>query len=347
MSGPGLTVGAVDDDFAPQWDEYVAGAPDAATYHGYGWRHVIREAFGRETHYLAAREGGRVCGVLPLARLRSRLFGDFLVSLPYFNYGGVIAESHDIELELLETACELGRKLGVSHIEFRHRSQRFADRPARTDKVTMILDLPASSDALWQSLGTKVRAQVKRPQRAGATSESGGAELVADFYAVFAENMRDLGTPVYGRNFFTTMFARFPADFRVFVVRLEGRPVAAAVVVCHRGTLEIPWASSLRSANPLGVNMLLYWSILEYAFGRRLGTVDFGRCTRDSGPYRYKQQWGARPVPLYWHYWLRDGGELPRLNHSNPKYEAAIQAWRRLPLSVANRLGPLLVRNLP
>ena len=335
------------DDTAAEWDGFVAAAPGASLYHRYRWREIVREVFGRETHYLAARVGGRIAGVLPLVRLKSFLFGDFLVSMPYFNYGGIVAESEAVSGRLLEQCGALAHSLGVLHAKLRHRTPAFPALPCRTDKVTMLLDLPADSQVLWQSSGSKVRAQVKRPQREGATCEHGGAEHLADFYAVFAENMRDLGTPVYPRHFFSAILAAFPDAARLFVVRHAGAPVAAAFVIGDGRTLEIPWASSLRRANAIGVNMLLYWNILEYACKSGYGVFDFGRSTEGSGPYHFKKQWGAEPHQLYWHYWLRDGGELPKLNPSNPRYDTAIAVWRRLPLAVTNRLGPLLVRNLP
>jgi FemAB-related protein (PEP-CTERM system-associated) len=335
------------DEAAAEWDAYAMSAPGASFYHRYRWRNVIRDVFDRDTFYFAARQGGRLCGVLPVVRLKSRFFGDFLISMPYLNYGGVVGDSAEIEQQLIARGSQLAQELGVAHLELRHRQPKSESLPVRTDKVTMLLDLPASAEALMKTLPSKLRSQVKRPQKEGAVAEHGGAELLNDFYAVFAENMRDLGTPVYPRRFFAAMLSAFPLETRIFVVRLAGAPVAAGFVIGDRGVLEIPWASSLRRANGVGVNMLLYWSMLEFACERGYATFDFGRCTVDSGTYRFKKQWGAQASQLYWHYWMREAGEPPRLNHSNPKYEAAVAAWRRLPLAVANRLGPLLIRNLP
>lgn len=211
----------------------------------------------------------------------------------------------------------------------------------------MVLELPDSPDALKQALPAKVRSQIKRPQREGASAVSGREELLEDFYTVFATNMRDLGTPVYARTFFAAVLREFPAESRIFVVRHGADPVAAGLVLGHGRTLEIPWASSLRRANALSVNMLLYWSVLEYACMHGYRHFDFGRSTVDSGTFRFKRQWGAQPRQLYWHYWVRDGGQPPVLNHSNPKFRAAVTAWQRLPLFIANRVGPLLSRNLP
>lgn len=337
---------SVDDTQRNVWDQYVLSNPGHSVYHLYAWRDVIREVFAGETHYLAAFSAGRIVGVLPLVRLKSRLFGDFLVSLPYFNYGGILADSEQVVESLWQQAAALAGRLGASHVEMRHVNPMSVST-VRTDKVTMILPLPSSSEALLKQLSSKLRAQIKRPQREGAVSQSGGMELLPEFYAVFARNMRDLGTPVYSPALFAAILQRFPQTARLIVVRVGDKPVAAAFLIGHNGMMEIPWASSLREANHLSVNMLLYWDALKYSIEQGYGGFDFGRCTLDSGTYKFKKQWGAQPRQLYWHYWMKNGGGAPQINHANPKYHLMISAWQRLPLWLANWLGPRLIKHLP
>jgi FemAB-related protein (PEP-CTERM system-associated) len=347
QSQPSITIERVGEEAASAWNAFVSDASDASVYHLYEWRRVIQSVFGHQSEYFAARDrNGRIHGVLPVVRLRSALFGDFMASMPYFNYGGAAAETSSLRDALIDAAARCADEAGVSHLELRHDAPVRPQWPARTDKVAMYLPLPSTPEALSKQLGSKLRSQIKRPSKEGAVCASGGVELLDEFYAVFARNMRDLGTPVYPRRWFAAILAAFPELTRLFVVRHRNVSTAAAFVIGHRRRLEIPWASSLREANSIGVNMLLYWSVLEYACGR-YETFDFGRSTVDAGAYRFKQQWGAQPHQLHWHYWLRDGGEPPMLNPANPKYRLAVAAWRRLPLAVANRLGPLLVRNLP
>jgi serine/alanine adding enzyme len=343
-----IRIAPVDDADQDAWDRFVAAVQGASHYHGYGWRKVVRDTLGNETHYLAARASdGRFAGVLPLVRLRSILFGDFLVSLPFVTYGGALAITGDVARRLLESAVALGRELGVSHIELRGAAPEALAWPARTDKVSMVLALPESRDALWKGISSKLRSQIKRPMREAVTCEFGGPELLPEFYAVFTENMRDLGTPVYPLSFFRAILDRFPDSARLALVRLQGAPVATGFLLENRGSMEIPWASSLRRVNNLSVNMYLYWNVLEHAVGRGMKQFDFGRSTLDSGTFRFKKQWGAEPVQLQWHYWLRAGGAPPVLNHSNPKFRLAVAAWQKLPLPVANWLGPHLSRHLP
>lgn len=330
-----------------EWDAYVQEHPRATPYHHACWHRVIEEAFGHASQYLVARDAnGRLAGVLPAFAQSSRVFGTFLTSLPFVNYGGALGESRAVEEGLMHRATELALAAGCRHAEFRDDLAR-EGWPARTEKVSMRLALPGSSESLWRDFPSKVRAQVRRAQREQPAFTIGGRELLGEFYAVFSRNMRDLGTPVYAPGFFARVVELAGPDCRVAVLRVAGKPVSGGILVGFRDCLEIPWASTLKDANPLGLNMYFYWSVLEYAITRGYRVFDFGRSTKDSGTFRFKQQWGAVAAPLSWHYGLAEPGALPRLNPQNPKYRLAVAGWRRLPLPIANRLGPLLARSLP
>jgi FemAB-related protein (PEP-CTERM system-associated) len=176
----------------------------------------------------------------------------------------------------------------------------------------------------------------------------GKEEYLDSFYDIFSTNMRDLGTPVYGKKFFRNILREFPTSTWICTVRTkEDKAVASGFLVGFKKRLEIPWASSLRSHNSSSPNMLLYWTSLKFACENGYDTFDFGRSTPGEGTYKFKEQWGAKPVQLFWHYWLRSGGPLPELNPHNPKYKMAIKIWQKLPLSVTNLIGPAIVRNLP
>ena len=329
------------------WDAFVQQQPDASLYHLSGWRSVCMEAFGHDCPYLAAWRGGHIVAVLPLVRLQSRLFGHFMVSVPFFNYGGLLGSDAEARSALLAQAVALAQAQGCSHIELRER-QPLPGWPGRTDKISMQLALPDSAEQLWKKLGSKMRAQIKKAQSHGLQFQHGGAELLDDFYAVFCTNMRDLGTPVYGKDFFATILRQAPGQPRLFIGHTQdGQAVSASLVVQHHGTMEVPWASTLRSANGLNANMELYWQMLSHACSEGCTVFDFGRSSRESATYRFKKQWGAEPVELHWNYWLANGGELPRLNPDNPKYRLAIAAWQRLPLWATRLVGPRLVKYLP
>ncbi len=341
-----VQVGEVGPEAASCWDRFVAGHELASVYHSWQWRDIFTAEFGCEPHYLLAGTLDQVRGVLPLIRLRSRLFGDFLVSLPFVNYGGCLAADEPADAALMSAAGTLAGRLGVSHVEFREERAR-EGWPQRTDKVAMLLELAASPDEQFASFGSKLRAQIRRPEKEGATTRLGGAELVPDFYRVFARNMRDLGTPVYARSLFSRIARAMPAQTRIAVVYLAGQPVAAGFTLRHGDRMEIPWASSLREFNRVGVNMQLYWHILKHAIESGVRQFDFGRSSVDAGTYKFKAQWGAKPRQLYWHYWLKDGQPMPNLTPTSPKYALAIRAWQRLPVPIANIIGPRIVRWLP
>jgi len=326
-------------------DDYVID--HGTLYHLSIWSEVIKNVFDHDTFYFyAVDSGNKVCGVLPLAYLKSNLFGQYLVSMPYFNYGGVIADSDSIGALLVEKAIEHAKELDAEHIEFRCTEKMIA-LPCRENKVNMILDLPEDVESLERSIGSKKRSQVRRPIKEGVEVVRGGLDLVDDFYSVFAENMRDLGTPVYSKDLFIEVLKKFPDKTQIIILRKNNEPISGAFLIGFKDKLEIPWASTLRRYNAFSPNMLLYWEVLKYAIEEKYKQFDFGRSSIDSGTYKFKKQWGARPLQLYWHYWLKDQKEIPIINPDNPKYKLAINIWKRLPLFLANYIGPKIVKNLP
>ena len=339
----------IDSSLEPQrWDEYVNHASAAALYHLHDWRRVIEETFGHTTFYLSAVTGSsQVVGILPLAQLKSRVFGNMLVSLPFFNYGGICAETAEVRARLLEAAIGVAREQKADFVEIRHEDDWDQGLPRKTTKVSMRLALPASAEDLWKSFPAKLRNQVQRPRKEGMVNAIGLEDQLDAFYNVFAANMRDLGTPVYPKSFFRNILRTFPERTWISTVYQGQTPVASGFLAGFKGRLEIPWASALREFNKLSPNMQLYWSCLEFACQQRYKVFDFGRSTPGEGTYRFKEQWGSTPHPLYWYYWMRDGGEMPQVNPHNPKYRLAIAAWRRLPLGVTRRLGPSIVKYIP
>jgi FemAB-related protein (PEP-CTERM system-associated) len=269
------------------------------------------------------------------------------VSLPFVNYGGVVADDDGAARSLLNRARAIALDLGATHVELRHRSRRFDDLPFKQHKVAMTLALPSSNDEAWARLDRKVRNQIRKAEKSGLTVVSGGADFVAPFYRVFARNMRDLGTPVYTRRLFEEVLAQFPADTRVFLVRHGDKTVAGGIAYAYRNVVEVPWASSLAEYRPMCPNNLLYWRVMEWAIGERFQELDFGRSTPNEGTYHFKRQWGAVPDPLCWEYGLLGAQGLPDQSPKNPKFAAAISAWKHLPLFVTTGIGPRIVRSIP
>lgn len=345
---PALPKTRITEDFdSQQWQSYVEAHRSSTVYHDARWHRLLKSNFGHTPYYLSAiNEDGDICGVLPLIHLKSRVFGSFSISMPYFNYGGPLADSADVEEQLLSYADQLSAGLDCTHFESRETSAR-PNRESKQHKVTMILPLPASDELLDKQLGSKIRAQINKTQQLGVAAKFGGVELLADFYRVFSHNMRDLGTPVYSAEFFRDILSTFPEKALLGVVYKDNIPLAAGFMIGHADKLEIPWASSLRKSNHLGVNMYLYRNVLRKAVNDGYEYFDFGRSSIGASTHRFKKQWGAEAHTLHWNYWLKDPGNLPELNPQNPKYALAINVWRRLPVPIVNLIGPLLVRNLP
>jgi len=331
-----------------EWDSFVRAVDGATAYHRHGWTSLIGRTFGHPCHYLAAvDEDGIWQGILPLVHMRSRMFGNFLVSLPFVNYGGLLCKSDDAAGALLDEAERIRRACGAGHVELRHVAGRPGALPTRRHKVTMILGLAGSSDEQWKGFDPKLRNQIRKAQKSDLNFERGGPDLLDGFYEVFARNMRDLGTPVYAKSFFRNVLEAYPESTAVLAVKHKGRMIASGIASWFGRRVEVPWASSIKDYKAMCPNHMLYWEAIRLAIEKGSAEFDFGRSTPNEGTYNFKKQWGALPVQLNWQYLMEEGGRLPELNPSNPKYRAAISVWQHLPVKVTKVLGPWVVRNIP
>jgi FemAB-related protein (PEP-CTERM system-associated) len=313
-----------------------------------GWLAVLAKGLKHESYCVEAFRGDRLVGLLPLCYVRSMIFGRFLVSLPYLNTGGVLADDDDVTGALIDRAVELADRLKVRHLELRH--EKPIEHPALTQtlttKVHMRLALPDSCERLWKAFDPKVRNQIRKGEKAGLAVHWGGPDLLDDFYVVFARNMRDLGTPVFARNLFQGILQQYPANAELCVVRCEHKPVAAALLMHGRGMSEVPSASCLRSHNSTNANMLMYWHLLQRAILRGQQGFDFGRSSRDSNTFRFKKQWGAKPETAAWQYYVREGNASDMRRESG-KYDRFVRIWQRLPVPLTRWIGPAIVRGIP
>jgi serine/alanine adding enzyme len=330
------------------WDDFVSSMNESTNYHRFGWREVLEKSFGHQTYYLVARNCGKeICGILPLVHLKSRLFGNFLVSLPFFNYCGPLCSSTQVSTRLLNYTRNVMEEVCADYVELRYVNDWKEGFETKSHKVTMVLDLETDQCAQWKVFDAKVRNQVRKAEKSGLTAIVGHLELLDGFYEVFCRNMRDLGTPVYGKNFFQNILEVFPDSTRIISVVLEGKVIASCVLTWFKGTLEVPWASSVIDYREKCPNNLLYWEAIRFAIRNGVRQFDFGRSTPGEGTFRFKKQWGAKPVPLYWQYMIEPGRDLPEINPKNPRYQAAIKVWKKLPVSLTRILGPRIVRNIP
>jgi FemAB-related protein (PEP-CTERM system-associated) len=329
-----------------EWDAFVATVPSATFCHLAGWRSVMRDALGHEPVYLATRtDDGALRGVLPLIEVRSRLFGSYLMSMPFLNDGGPLGDGAACEA-LLTSAVDEARRRDVDLLEIRTRHGMPSALAVSDRKITSLLELPGTTEELWKRFPSKLRSQIRRPQKEGMIARFGIEQLDA-FYDLFAVKMRELGTPVLPRRFFSECARRLADQIHFAVVYCKDVPVAAGCGFAFNGEFEITWAGSPRRFNAQSPNMLLYWSLMERMIGDGMRTFNFGRCTPNGPTHRFKRQWNPVEIALPWLQSSPRGGAAAPPSPDRPVFRAATAAWRRLPLPITNTVGPLIARGLP
>lgn len=346
VTGRELTVSPLDDvaGGAAAWDAFVARTEGSTFCHLAGWRDILSDVLGAECLYWVASAGGEYEGILPLVRVKSRLFGHYLVSLPFLNYGGPLG-STAARQRLTQDAVSEALRSRADLLELRTHDARDLELPVSSRKITVILDLPPTRDELWKGFTSKLRNQIRRPMKEGFVTRFGLDQREA-FYEVFARNMRDLGTPVLPGALFERIAAVFPEQVVFGAVYRGDQPVAAGCGFVWGGEYEMTWAGARRETRSIGSNMLLYGAYMEEMIARGVRAFNFGRCTPGSGTHVFKRQWGSRDVPLPWCQFARQGHDATPSPH-DAAFSWGPRLWRRLPLPIANLLGPRIVRFLP
>lgn len=333
------------DDFNVEWECFLASFQAHSTYHRPEWLSLLSDYSGFELFYFTLRIDNKVVAGVPMLFMKSALFGKNMISIPYVNYGGVLAVSNKLTLSLLDYIKKWATDKKIDYFEFRTTTQGLS-LPVKTNKSSMILTLPSTDTLLESKLSAKVRAQYKKTITHKPELLFGGFELLDDFYYVFSRNMRDLGTPVYGKSIFKKILDENKTNSFLCIVKINNKPVSVAFLTGYRDMLEIPWASTLQSANKYDANMWMYRMVLKKAIDLGYKYFDFGRSTRDANTYKFKKQWGAKPINHYWYYLIKSDS-IPEANPSNPKYRFFIAVWKRLPVWLANIVGPHIVKNIP
>lgn len=361
-----------------KWDQFVLDNINSNLYQLSGWKKVIEESYGHKTHYLIAIEENqiepnsdsevtiqnsthnRVVGILPLVHLKQFIFGSSLISIPFFDMGGLLADKNDVQHILYTKAIELAISLNVQNLEVRQTydisdsidaANNFSKIESKcvttkSDKVRMLIELPPSSEVLFKSFKSKLRSQIRKPIKEGLKVKIGGNELLYDFYHVFSINMRDLGSPVHSKKIIHNTINMFSETARIFCVYFEDKPVACSVVVGFKDMMQNPWASSLRQFSRISPNMLLYWKMLEYSCDNGYKFFDFGRSTPGEGTYKFKQQWGAASQSLFWHTVRISEKRQNSGSIEKNKFNRAIKYWQKMPVWAANICGPRIRKHI-
>ncbi len=330
---------------ARHWDEFVLRCPAATFFHRSAWQEIVAEVFRHPAYFLYAERDGAIEGVLPLAHVKSFLFGNALVSLPFAVYGGVAANSLAAADALEREAQSLAGRLGVEHLELRNFDQRHADWPAQDLYVCFRKEIDPDVEANMLAIPRKQRAMVRKGIKNGLRSE---IDANADrFFKLYADNVLRHGTPAMPKKYFEKLLQVFGRDCDVLtVVDTGGRPISSVLSFYFRDEILPYYAGDDVTARDLAGNDFKYWELMRRSCERGIRIFDYGRSKQGTGSYSFKKNWGFEPKPLYYEYCLyrRDG--IPQNNPSNAKYRFFIEAWRRLPVGFANWLGPFIVRNL-
>jgi serine/alanine adding enzyme len=333
------------DGLEEEWDEFASRQPGYTHFHRLRWRALIAQVFGHECIYLAARDGeDRLIGVLPLVRVRSFVFGHYLVSMPFLNYGGPLGTDAGVQA-LVDAAVTMAQREKVKLLELRCRIALPVSLNVSHRKITVLRDLPADAEDLFRQFDSKLRSQIRRPEKEGVTVHF-GADQVVPFFKVFSQHMRDLGTPAQPLRFFREIARQFPDDCWFVCAYLGGKPVAGGCGFRFGDEFEMTWASSLRTYNREAPNMLVYWSCMERAIRDGARRFNFGRCTSGTGTHRFKMQWGGREEQLWWYNFAMSSDTTTPSPH-DPAFRWGPRVWRRLPESIATTRGPSIVRYIP
>lgn len=328
-----------------QWEAFVERCTDATFFHRAGWQTIIRDVFRHETHFLYAEQGGEVLGVLPLARVHSRLFGHSLTGLPFTVYGGVAAIDEAAAQALETEAQRIAQAAGVDHLELRHVRRRHTDWPMQDLYVTFRKSILPTEEENMLAIPRKQRAMVRKGIKNALTSAID--PNVDRFFALYADNVHRHGTPAMPKRYFQKLMEVFGRDCEVLTVcSAEGQPLSSVLSFYFRDEVLPYYAGDDEAARDLAANDFKYWELMRRACVRGLKVFDYGRSKVGTGPYAFKKNWGFEPTPLHYEYRLYKRESIPQNNPSNAKYKLLIATWRRMPIGLANWLGPFIVRNL-
>ena len=329
----------------PAWDAYVLAHPQATFFHRAGWQRIIETVFAHPTFFLYAQRAGRIVGVLPLAQVRSRLFGNALSSLPFAVYGGVLADDAAAATALEHEALRIAGELEVEHLEFRNLAVRHADWPTQDLYVTFRREIFSDEEANLQAIPRKQRAMVRKGIKNELRSEID--TKVDRFFDLYADNVHRHGTPAFPKKYFAALLSEFGADAEVLIVSgPDGRALSGVLSFYFRDEVLPYYAGDHVDARELAANDFKYWELMRRACARGLKVFDYGRNKLVTGSFAFKKNWGFEPQPLYYEYRLFKRDAIPQNNPNNPKYKLMIAAWQRMPIALANWLGPHIVRNL-
>ncbi|TCJ37444.1 FemAB family XrtA/PEP-CTERM system-associated protein [Parafrankia sp. BMG5.11] len=320
---------------------------EGTPFHRPAWLRAVERGTGQRALGLIAERGGNLTGWLPVTEVRSPLFPPTLVSSAFAVGGGAVADSEATVQQLTKAAIELAQRLSCSSVELRCADIEEGWRQVTGKHANFAAPLAESDDAQLLAIPRKQRAEVRKGlQQPFAVTVGTSDEDRRKHYAVYCESVRNLGTPVFPRALFDAVLDGFGSDADILTISLEHKPVAAVLTVYHRGVAYPYWGGGTHAARASRANERLYFELMGHARRRGCGTFDFGRSKVGSGAFAYKKNWGFTPEPLTYAIWQMPGEAARDIDPTSEVYSGKIALWKRLPLPVANRLGPIIARGL-
>ncbi len=339
-----MKINTLSPEESARWDEYAGSYPEATFFHLSSWRQVLEGAFGHPCPYLMAEQDGEIQGILPLGHIKSRLFSNALISTPFCVYGGVVASNERAGKALEQAAIDMAHQLGVDYLELRCLNASASARLSKDLYVTFRKELDPDPEVNLKAVPRKQRAMIRKGIKAGLTSVID--EDVDRLYEVYAESVRNLGTPVFPQPYFRQLKETFGDACEILMVEYRGEPVAGVMNFYFRDQVLPYYGGGTTAARALKANDFMYWEVMRRAVERGVKLFDFGRSKKGTGSYRFKTHWGFEPQPLDYQYELIRARDLPDINPLNPKYQLFIKAWQNLPLPVSKLVGPWLAKSL-
>jgi len=341
-------------EYYPEWDQFVSEHNEATFFHRYGWKKVIEKSFGHRCFYLYATTNNKIVGILPLAEVKSLLFGHSLSSLPFAVYGGVLANNKEIQQALINYACNLATKIQVDYLELRNKNRQNPDWECKTLYVHFKKNLHNNDEENLKEIPRKQRAMVRKAIKGQLVCEKHIPSLqqenfkhsLKDFYQLYSESVRNLGTPVFSMKYFENLYKIFSQDMDILTIKKEGENIASVLSFYHKNEVLPYYGGGSYLARTYKGNDFMYWSLMQHVVKKGIKSFDYGRSKKNTGSYSFKKNWGFTPQPLYYEYFLVKAKQMPDINPLNPKYQIFIFLWKKLPLKISQLLGPLLSRSL-
>jgi len=331
-----------------QWDEYVEKSICSSPYHLIEWKDVIEKSYGHHPYYIFAVKNERVVGILPLFHINSTFFGSYIASIPFVTYGGPIVDNEQIKLILLAESQKIAKRAKASYIEFHTAEKMNKNLETNENKVTMVLSLENKDEQnQWGDLTARLRNKIRKAKKTGMYSKIGGANLLEDFYKIFAIRMHGLGSPVHSRDFFHNIIMALGERVKIFIIYLDELPIATAMTIEYKNRIENPWTSSIIQYSKYYPNCFLFWEIIKYAIKNKCKFFDFGRSSKNSGTYYFKKLWNTSEKQLFWQYDFLGNTKKGGFSKNSLKAKLAIWCWKKLPLFLANKIGPNIRKFIP